>query len=147
MRAFSIIVAVALAACAVEEPPPEPLASGDLAVFASESQPVLDRRCADPSCHARDDRPFAIYSPGRRRADPSRLFMQEPLTADELAANARVFAAFAPGEPTVDDCLILRKPLAIAAGGAGHLGGELFAGRDDADYQGLRAFLATLEAP
>jgi hypothetical protein len=143
-----------LAACAVDPPDALPLPAGDLAVFATEAQPVLDRSCADGTCHGRADRPFAIYSPGRRRADPARTFLDEPLTDEELAANARSVDALAldpllDGEP-IDACRVLCKPLAVAAGGCGHVGGAIFDGRDDRGYRGVRAYLETLvmrEAP
>ena len=79
----------ALAACALETPPPMPLPVGDEAVFAAAAQPALDRRCAEPSCHADAARPLAIYSAGRRRADPARLHLIEPLTAEELQKSTR----------------------------------------------------------
>ncbi|MBK7076610.1 MAG: hypothetical protein IPH44_30390 [Myxococcales bacterium] len=137
--------------CAVEPPPPVALPVGDPAVFAALAEPVLERRCADASCHADADRAFALYSPGRRRADPARQFLHEPLTPDELAANARVVAGFAleplrTGEP-IDACPVLCKPLAVGAGGCGHGPGALFRGADERDYQGLRAYVATLTLP
>lgn len=145
------LMLVALGACAVDPPAPVPMPDGDLAVFAAEAQPVLDRACADPGCHGNAERPLALYSPGRRRADPVRTFLDEPLDDAELLANARAVAAFAldpmlDGAP-LDECLVLRKPLAVAAGGAGHEGGAVFDGRDDDGYLGLRAFLTTLVIP
>jgi len=145
------LVPCACAACALAPPPPVPLPVGDEEVLASLAQPALDRRCADASCHANPDRPFAVYSPGRRRADPARLHLLEPLTPDELAANARAIAALAleplaAGEP-VDTCLVLCKPLAVSAGGCGHVVGEVFAGTDERDYQALRTYLDTLALP
>src|SRR5690606_7513463 len=138
-------------ACALEPPPPVPLPTGNAEVFASLAQPALDRRCADASCHADADRPFALYSPGRRRADRSRLHLIEPLTAEELAANALAVAALAldplaAGAP-IDACLVLCKPLAVPAGGCGHVVGEVFAGTDERDYQALRTYLGTLVWP
>jgi hypothetical protein len=137
----SLIISL-LAACSVE-PPPERMPSGDPSSFASGVQPILDARCADPSCHGRVDRPLSIYSPGRYRADPSRTFLREPLTPDELTTNMQALAAFAlDAGGDVDRCLVLRKPLAIAAGGCGHLGGEIFASPADREYRTLRHWLA-----
>ena len=147
-RALALVApAVALVACALEPPPPVPLPVGDTEVFVSVAQPALDRRCADASCHGDADRPLALYSPGRRRADPARLHLIEPLTAEELDANARAIAALAleplaAGAP-IDACLVLCKPLAVPAGGCGHVVGEVFAGTDERDYQALRAYLDT----
>ncbi len=149
-RAGVALVAV-VAGCALESPEPVALPVGDAAMFAAQAEPVLERRCADASCHADADRAFALYSPGRRRADPARQFLVEPLTADELAANARVVAGFAldplRAETAIDACLVLCKPLAVTAGGCGHVPGPLFAGADERDYQALRGYLATLRLP
>ncbi|MBK7194826.1 MAG: hypothetical protein IPH80_20290 [Myxococcales bacterium] len=140
-----------VAGCALEPPPPVPLPVGDAAVFVAQAEPVLERHCADASCHADADRAFALYSPGRRRADPERQFLHEPLTADELAANARAVAGFAldplHAGTAIDACLVLCKPLAVTAGGCGHVPGPLFTGADERDYQALRAYLATLRLP
>jgi hypothetical protein len=138
-------VAPLVASCALEPPPDEAVPVGDPDAFAREVQPVLDARCADPTCHGRPERPLAIYSPGRHRQDPARTFLVEPLTPEELEVNARVLAAFAlEVEDGVDSCLVLRKPLARAAGGCEHAGGEVFPGRDDREYRALRAWLAAL---
>ena len=97
LRAQSLAI---VAGCALEPPPPVPLPVGDAAVFVAQAEPVLERHCADATCHADADRAFALYSPGRRRADPERQFLHEPLTADELAANARAVAAPNNNAPT-----------------------------------------------
>jgi hypothetical protein len=143
----AVVWALFVAAC-VEEPAPLPLPEGDPALFAARAEPVLEARCADPGCHARRERPFALYAPGRHRADPARLYLDEPLTAEELAANRRAVDAFAlaplaAGEPLAA-CLVVRKPLAVAAGGAGHEGGEIFMSTDDPGYLALAAYLATV---
>ena len=146
-----VLGALAGAGCTVDTPAPVPLPVGDLAVFVAQAQPALDRRCAAPGCHADGARPFAVFSPGRRRLDPARLHLLEPLTAAELTANARAIAALAlepllAGEP-VSACPVLCKPLALAAGGCGHVVGPVFAGPDDRDYVGLAAYLETLALP
>ncbi len=151
MRRAGLAAPFALVACALEPPAPIPLPVGDATVFAAQAQPALDRRCAEPTCHADAARPLAIFSPGRRRADPAHLHLNEPLTSDELAGNARALAAFAldplvAGLP-IADCLVLCKPLALTAGGCGHVVGDVFAATDERDYQGLRAYLDTLALP
>jgi len=122
-----------------------------LVAFSSITQPVLDTDCASPNCHGRPERPLAIFSPGKYRRDPARTFLNEPLDESELAANAQGVAAFAldpltDGQP-IDMCLVLRKPLARAAGGSGHEGGEQYRDTAEPGYQGLRTFLATLLIP
>jgi hypothetical protein len=144
----AVVVAALLAGACVELPPGEPLAELDVATFAAEVQPVLDERCAAPSCHGRPERPLAIYSPRRYRREPARRFLDEPLDADELAANARGVASFGFAiDDGLEDSLVLRKPLALAAGGARHEGGEIFVARDERDYRTLYRGLAAGAAP
>jgi hypothetical protein len=153
-RTTLVAVAVALAGtsgCALDVPLPLALPDGDVVVFAQRTQPVFDRACASAGCHGRAERPLALYSPGNRRSDPARTFLNEPLSDSELLANARAIDAFAL-EPLrdnlpIDDCLVLRKPLALSFGGAGHEGGELFPSPDDRDYQAVQAYLETLVLP
>jgi hypothetical protein len=132
-------------------PDPEPMPVGDAATFAATVQPVVDERCATPSCHGRPERPLSLFSPLHYRRDPARTFLDEPLDADELDANVRRTCAFTLDllreHEAVDACLVLRKPLAVAAGGARHEGGEIFRAVDDRDYRTLRAWLATVQLP
>lgn len=150
-RGRAVLLAFAAAGCVVEEPPPEALPDGDVAAFAEDVQPVVDRHCADPTCHGRPDRPLALYSPGRFRRDAARTYLIEPLSDEELAVNARSVAVFALDPEALadglDGCLVLRKPLALAAGGCGHEGGEIFLTRDDRGYRALRGWLATVRIP
>lgn len=144
-------LALGVLACALEQPPPLALPVGDPAVFAGRAGPVLERRCAEPSCHADASRPFALFAPGRRRADPDRLHLREPLTADEVAANARAVAGLAL-EPlrtgqAIETMPVLCKPLRVGVGGCGHLTGPLFLGPDDRDYRGLLDYAVTLTLP
>lgn len=137
------LLATWLLASCVSEPAPESLPEGDLTQFAASVQPVLAARCADPTCHGRDDRPLAVYATRRFRMEPERVFLEEPIDADEIAANARSVASFMIGS-RADDCPVLRKPLAESEGGAHHLGGEIFTTRDDREYRALRAWLSSL---
>ena len=136
-------LATCLLASCVSEPASEPLPQGDLTQFSASVQPVLAARCADPTCHGRDDRPLAVYATRRFRMDPDRVFLEEPIDAEETAANARSVASFMI-DSGADDCLVLRKPLAETEGGAHHLGGEIFSTRDDREYRALRAWLESL---
>lgn len=118
----------------------------DEAVYEAEVQPILVARCGNPTCHGRPERPFSIYGPERYREDPARTFLQEPLTDDEVAANYARACAFSLGIDAPTECLLLRKPLAVTAGGAGHVGGELWASPDDPEYRTVEAWLATARA-
>lgn len=133
--------------CVVEAGSPTPLPEGDLEVFAASVQPVLAVRCGDPTCHGRVDRPLEIYSAGRHRSDPTRVFLEEAISSDEIADNARNVAAFTLDTTSAEECAVLRKPLARAAGGVWHGGGEIFPSRDDREYRAVLAWLTSLRVP
>ncbi|MCC6995555.1 MAG: hypothetical protein IT370_13175 [Deltaproteobacteria bacterium] len=141
------LLALGAAGCA-PTPPDLPLPAVDLASFASEVQPILERRCGSPSCHGRVERPLALYGSGSYRADPTRRFLLEPLTPDELAANARSVAVFVlePREraAALGESLVLCKPLALAAGGCGHQGGVQWLSPRDREYRQLASWLEAL---
>jgi hypothetical protein len=115
---------------------------GPLDRFEVAVEPVLEQRCAQGGCHGRADRPFTLYAPGAYRADPSRVNLAEPLEAEELATNAlRVAALASSTDPEAS--LVLRKPLALSAGGLHHGGGDVFVDRTDRDYRAIRDWLAS----
>ncbi len=144
-RALTLFTAV-LTGCVVDVGPPVPLPQGDVDAFRATVQPILALRCGDPTCHGRTDRPLEIYSAGRHRSDPSRVFLEEEVSAEEVAANARNVAAFALDAASPDQCAVLTKPLARAAGGQWHGGGEIFPSRDDREYRAVLAWLDNLRA-
>lgn len=114
---------------------------GDQAFFAARVDPHLEVRCASAGCHGRPERPLSLYARGQQRADPSRVFLDEPLSEGELRENARRVAAFALGR-AARDSLVVQKPLAIAAGGVAHGGGDVFV---DASDEGCRALVSWLD--
>lgn len=118
----------------------------DFASFESDVQPILGERCGNPSCHGRADRPFSIYSAGRYRADPDRTFFDEPLTPEELTRDFARACGFAVGIRAPEDCLLLTKPLAVRAGGVGHLGGDVWSDRRETEYRVVETWLATARA-
>lgn len=122
-----------------------PILVGALGEFTSDVEPRLEARCAQGGCHGRRERPFALYAPGAYRADPTRTHLDEPLDASEIAANAERVAAFASEGP-IDDCAVLRKPLAVSAGGVWHGGGDVFRDTSDPTYVAMRAWLETCRA-
>jgi hypothetical protein len=124
----------------------DPLLVSSVEAFAEHVQPELGARCASGGCHGVAMRPLALYAPGALRADPLRLHLDEPLTWTELENNAARVAAFAHGQ-TVTESLVLRKPLAVIAGGCYHGGGDVFADRQDPGYEVLRSWLSTRGDP
>ncbi|MCC6993592.1 MAG: hypothetical protein IT370_03080 [Deltaproteobacteria bacterium] len=110
----------------------------DEAVYAREVHAVLEARCGTLDCHGDARRPLRIYAEtGLRLRDELR---GQPLTAEELGDNLRAIEAIDPGA-AAEDHLLVRKPLAVAAGGQRHLGGELWATRTAAAPTCLVAFL------
>lgn len=118
-----------------------PMRTASLEAFAADVEPHIEVRCAQGGCHGRPERPLSLYAPGQQRLDPDRLYMDEPLTDEEVAENARRILAFAQ-EPEADRTLALRKPLTEEAGGCWHGGGDIFPDTFDPAYLALRSWLA-----
>jgi hypothetical protein len=111
-----------LCACSGVEQSYVAAASPDEALFAADVEPVLERHCANPSCHGRDERPLRVYAPMRFRVDRDRLFLDEPLSDDEVRANYESAAGFVATGGDPERSLLLRKPL----GKAWHAPGAVF---------------------
>ncbi len=102
---------------------PQPyLSNPNFAEFRDNVQPVLDG-CNASSCHGAPQSDFYITCGD---ADP------------QLAFNFSQTWAFV--DTPVDESQLLRVPLARAAGGGPHTGGDKLASRDAATYQALRAW-------
>lgn len=116
-----------------------PLGTRDPAIYAREVHAVIEARCGTLDCHGDSRRPLRIYAEtGLRLRDELR---GQPLTAEELGDNLRAIEAVDPGA-AAEEHLLVRKPLAVAAGGQKHLGGELWATRTAAAPTCLVAFLS-----
>ncbi|MEM9191396.1 MAG: hypothetical protein AAGF12_19650 [Myxococcota bacterium] len=115
------VIGVGCADTALEAEPPEL----DRAVFETQVYPVLLRDCGFPSCHASSDRFFQVYGPGRTRLDPS-VGLNDAPTPDELSQAFDRSRSMAASTPVPEESLLLRKPLAEEAGGAGHEGLDAF---------------------
>lgn len=135
-------MATALVLSGCVGPPLEgtPIEIGSLARFESDVEPHLEARCAPGGCHGRAERPLALYAPGQWRRDPARTHLDEPLDALELERNARALAALGVG-CAPDDSPALTKPLAVAAGGVWHGGGDVLLDPTDRAYVAIRGWL------
>ena len=95
--------------------------------FQGEVYPVLLRDCGFPACHGNEERAFRIFGPGRLRL-PGETAIPDALdqpTLDEVRISSRYARAMInPEDPQSSP--LLRKPLAVEAGGAGHLGVDPF---------------------
>lgn len=148
--ARALLVAAALApGCSVAE---QDLAvpAADPTMFRTTVYPVLLADCGFPACHGNRERFFRVFGPGRTRLREA----TEPYaaaTADELAESFTRARSMLISPDGARRSPLLRKPLAVDAGGAGH-GGEdawganLYATKQDPRFQAL-FFWATAEAP
>jgi hypothetical protein len=145
------LAAACLFASACQAPEGELLVpEADPGVFAAEIFPILLADCGFPACHGDPDRMFAVVGPGRRRLSPESL-PYDPATPEELAfsytrARSMLVAEEGPGQG-----LLLRKPLAEEAGGAGHAGDDawgapIFATKTDPRYETIFFWATASEA-
>ena len=110
-----------LAGCAEEEAWEVPTIDSNR--FENEVYPVLLRDCGFPTCHGSEERFFRVWGPGRVRMGNHFEFDDK----DELEVNAtfqRAVSFIDQHDPSRS--LLLKKPLAVEAGGAGHLGVDKF---------------------
>lgn len=141
MRAdLALVASLALAGCAAPPEGDEDLRLLDRHTFSTIVQPILSKRCSNPSCHGRPERGLSIFAPGRFRADPSRVHLDEPLFEDELFHNYLSTCVFSGGSGEASDAPFAAKPLAARVY---HGGGAVFAEATDRDY---RTFVAWIEA-
>ncbi len=128
----------ALAGCGPEGAP-VPLSFGDAATFRAEVQPILAERCANPSCHGGAARPLEIYATLRHRLYVDNIFVDEPISDEELTLNQQRAACF------INDLdhgsSLARKPLPVEEGGVQHAGGTIFSRGDDPAYLPLKAWV------
>jgi hypothetical protein len=95
--------------------------------FENQVWPVLRRDCGFHACHGSPDRFFRVYGIGRARLFPE----DDPFDVmnSHIALERDYTLQFALSMIDHDDpsrSLLLRKPLAVAAGGSGHLGVDKF---------------------
>ncbi len=131
-------------------------ADGELAVpspnpvaFRTKVYPILLADCGFPACHGDPRRFFTVFGPGRTRLNAT-TGPFDPATADELAQTYTRARSMLLSPDGVRRSPLLRKPLAVAAGGAGHRGDDLwgasvFASKSDPRFQTL-FFWATEQA-
>jgi hypothetical protein len=153
-----VVFALLLASCAsdVQEGPPPVL---DRAQFDLTAYPILIRDCAFPDCHASEERFLQVFGPGRVRLTNEPMFDVFACTGEPEApascptvveqerslAYGRAVSMLTAG--SVDDSLLLRKPLAEDEGGAPHrgtdeLGRNVYLTKSDPGWQALRAWAA-----
>ena len=140
MKRWAVGVMLVMTGC---EAPTDPLVVPEPSpeTFETNVYPVLLADCAFHGCHGTHDRFFAVFGPGRARLDPLRLAF-DPATPEELAlsytrARSMLIASDGPARAP-----LLRKPLAVDAGGAEHGGDDtwgnaVYATKRDPRYEAL----------
>ncbi|HTE56684.1 MAG TPA: hypothetical protein VK698_37785 [Kofleriaceae bacterium] len=139
LAGLAAALALGSAACAYDDPGMVPLDQLDQQAFTRDVQPIFEARCATLDCHGVEGRPLRLYAEtGLRLRDDLR---DLPMTDEEVIANVRSAEGVDPGaRPDLN--LILRKPLAEAAGGVQHEGGDLWLSRDEPQAACVVAWLA-----
>jgi hypothetical protein len=137
MRRALWALAPLLAACGPDPGLVQVLPPLDLDGFAQEVGPILEARCANPTCHGNPDRPLSLYAVHLHRLDPADVHRDTPLTAVEVWSNYQQARAMA--EPSSDPWTapLVSKPLADRWGGGHHVGGEIFEDPYDAECAAL----------
>lgn len=114
---------LALAGCA-DAPATAPPADLDYQQFQREVHPVLLRDCGFPACHGAPERFFRVWGPGRTRLPDKAGVVPGAFdvpSVDEISASyALALSMVDNADPGLSE--LLRKPLAVEAGGAGHQG-------------------------
>ncbi|MDX2091200.1 MAG: hypothetical protein SFX73_25300 [Kofleriaceae bacterium] len=144
------MTALLLSSCTAEEGEALEVPAADAARFRTEIYPMLLADCGFPACHGTRARFFSVFGPGRTRLDPATA-PYDPATPDELAVSYTRARSMLLSPDGVRRSPLLRKPLAVEVGGAGHegvdvWGGNVYASKQDPRFQAL-FFWATAEAP
>ena len=121
----------------------------DFQQFQREVYPVLLRDCGFPACHGDHERFFRVFGPGRVRL-PGETAVPEALdqpTGDELSTSYALALSMIDADAPRTSPL-LRKPLAIEAGGSGHYGvdqydRDVYRTEQDAGYLIIARWIVT----
>lgn len=135
---FAVFVLQAQACSADGAPVELPEPDGD--AFARDVYPLLLRDCGTSTCHGARERFFRVVGPGRMRLSAQQAPL-DPATAQEVLESYRRARAMLQPDGA-DRPLLLRKPLALAAGGATHggrdaYGRNVYASRSDPSYRAI----------
>jgi hypothetical protein len=142
---FALLV-LALSGC---DAPPEPsveLAEREFSAF-QDVHSVLIRDCGFHTCHGSEERMFRVYGIGRARLDEDSRAYEQNTVPEVLLSFDIALSMIDAAQP--ERSPLLRKPLAIEAGGAPHDGVDDF-GRnvyrtvDDEGYRALERFVLAI---
>jgi hypothetical protein len=147
---------------------PVTLPALDMSFYRCKVEPILDRGCAMMGCHGTADgdnaRAYRILARGRRRNSQSvpamcldsgtqnlskgsgtvMCYGWTAHTTEEWQKNYDSARALMLGVSNPDDSDLLAQPV---VGGKAHTGVHLWAGKSDADYQTIKAWLGGATLP
>lgn len=121
----SVLRLIGAGACASDSVQSWQLPDLDAERFASDVYPVLLRDCAMAACHGSEQRFFRVAGPGRVRLSRA----SAPLdlaTEEEIMFSYNRARSMLASDADVAHSRLLTKPLEVAAGGAAHLGQDMF---------------------
>ncbi len=139
---ISLGVVAWTAGCALDTDYDGVLPSNAREQFESSVQPLLEERCSNPTCHGNAERALSLYAVHQHRLDADHVYMDAPLTDEEVRHNYLRASAFLIGISDVDVSPLLRKPLAPDAGGVAHRGETQFPDTETFGYRVLRDWAA-----
>jgi hypothetical protein len=122
--ALQLGLTLIVATACQDEPKSFRVADNDFREFKEEVLPVMLRDCGFHTCHGAGERFFRVYGPGRARLNPATRAFDLP-SGDEVELSYRLALSMIDAEHPAES-LLLRKPLAVEAGGAAHLGADAF---------------------
>ncbi len=120
-RILSVGACLAFASC-VNAPTELELVAPDRSAFAQDVYPVLLRDCGFHACHGTTERFFQVFGPGRGRLGLD-VMPLDPMTSAELDHSYERARSMIDAR-SLDQSVLLRKPLAAEAGGSGHEGAD-----------------------
>lgn len=140
-RALALLAVLALA-CGEDEPTPQ-LSEPSFSAFVGDAYPILLRDCGFPACPGDTRRFFQVYGPGRTRLSSATLPYDAPTTDEQQLSYDRARSMLSGADS--DRLLLLRKPLAEAAGGTRHAGDDpwqqpIYRTATDPSFLALRAW-------
>ncbi|HKP61504.1 MAG TPA: hypothetical protein VJV78_32465 [Polyangiales bacterium] len=108
--------------------------------FAAEVYPILLRDCAFHACHGSTERFLQVFGPGRGRMLATTPPLDPATPGELLHSYNRARSMLDAVNP--ERSLLLRKPLATAAGGTGHegvdaLGRNVYQSTEEVGYRAL----------
>jgi hypothetical protein len=142
------VVACTLLACGGDAPETM-LAQPDFATFEANVYPVLLRDCGFNACHGSTERFFQVFGPGRARLDPLMPLLEAHTPAEVAHSYSRALSMIDVSDP--GRSLLVRKPLTLAAGGAGHEGVDswmraVYVSRQEPGFVALNAWVLGIQS-